>query len=194
MLLSVLALTLAAAPAQRAPRPGTRFPTLMIKRVLWLPATASYTSTEGALSPKLACDGANIGLPAPKGPYLTVKMDDVKAAVKANDLKTATGGSPEGSKENWSPEGALKIAKQFKADYYGMVKITDALRVEIAGVKSVEVRSLVSLYDATGHVVVENEPLRARDKSTNPNAREAAFALGKTVIPDWYKANVPKPK
>ena len=118
----------------------------------------------------------------------------MKAAVKANGLKTATGGSPEGSAENWSPEGALKIATAFKADDYGMVEITEALRVEIAGVKSVEVRSLVSLYDITGHAVAENVLLRAPDKEQNSNAREAAFALGKTVIPDWYKSHVPKPK
>ena len=197
---TLLALTLGQSaigqrPNVQAPKPGTRLPRLAMHRVVWLPTTAAYKTTDQALRPDWACQGADIGLTAKKSPWIVVPMEQVKAAMKAKGVMSPTGASPEGTDEMWSPEGGLKIAMQFKADYYGMVKLVKAFHQDDQTGKYVEVQAKYQLFNDKGKPVTGLLPIRDRDKTTGGKsgsigqAREAAFTIGRTLIPDWYRAH-----
>ena len=195
MLLPVLAFALATMPAQRVREGRSPLFTKAPKRVVWLPTTALPKMADSIEKVKAeACRGVDAGLASTKAPYQAVPVADVQAAVKANDLKTATGGSPEDSAQNWSSEGARKIAAGFKADYYGMVKITSMINMQVPKSKTIVIRSLVSLYDATGHAVAENVQLNISDTTPYSRVNVVAVELGRTVIANWYRTTVLKAK
>ncbi|RYG32686.1 hypothetical protein EON81_20040 [bacterium] len=184
-------------PKIQAPKPGTRYPRLIVHRVVWLPTTAAYTSQDPALRPDWACQGADLGLTSGKKlPWEAVNMDVVKAAMKSKSVTSPTGASPEGTDEMWSSEGGLKVANQFKADYYGMVKLIKAFHQDDATGKYVEVQARYQLFNKFGKASTGLLSIRNRDTTKGGTsgsigqAREAAFTIGSKLIPDWYRSHL----